>query len=316
MGQNPPMHGCTFLSLRFALACCGASITQAAHAQSDLLQQSATLRKIQQAGVIAVGHRESSVPFSFLNARQQPVGYSIDICDRIVSAVQKRLGMRRLDVKRIPVTSATRIPMVANGSIDMECGVTTNNRERQAKVDFSLTIFVAESRLVSRKSHPIVRIDDLRGQAVVSTMGTTSIKHLTALNDARGLGATILSVKDDPEAFGMVTHNRAAAYAMDDVLLRSSVAATGRAQDYVISSEVLAVEPYGILLPKGDTPFKHLADETIKSLFASGEIHHIYRKWFQSPIPPQQLNLELPMPDVLRRIIAKPTDSGDPASYR
>ena len=123
-------------------------------------------------------------------------------------------------------------------------------------------------------------------------------------------------VVDDPEAFGMVTRNRAAAYAMDDVLLRSSVAATGRAQDYVISSEVLAVEPYGILLPKGDAPFKDLADETIKSLFASGEIHHIYRKWFQSPIPPQQLNLELPMPDVLRRIIAKPTDSSDPASYR
>lgn len=308
------MHGAPFPSARLLLA--SLALTLAAQASAAEPLQSVTLRKIQQSGVIAIGHRESSVPFSFLNGRQQPVGYSIDICDRIVAAVQKRLGLRQLDVKRVPVTSATRIPMVANRSIDLECGVTTNNLERQAKVDFSLTIFVAESRLVSKQSQPIVRIDDLRGRSVVSTAGTTSIRHLSELNEKRGLKATIIAVKDDPEAFSMVTNDRAVAYAMDDVLLRSTVAATGRAQDYVISSEVLGVEPYGIMLPKGDAQFKRLADDTIAALYASGQIRHIYRKWFQSAIPPQQLNLDLPMPAVLQRIIAKPTDSGNPADYR
>lgn len=296
--------------LLLALLLCAAPFGAAA------AEESIALRKIREAGVISIGHRDTSMPFSYLDERQRPIGYSMSICDRIVEAVRLRLGLHQLERRFVPVTSATRIPLVANGTIDLECGVTTNNLERQKQVAFSVTTFVAASRLLSKKATPIVRVDDLRGKAVVSTVGTTSLRHVQDLNTQRGLDVTVLAGKDDAESFSMVEKDRAAAYAMDDVLLRGSIATSRRPEDFVISDEALSVEPYGVMLRKGDETFKRLVDETIVALFKSGEIHRIYGQWFESPIPPKGIVLGLPMHPALRRAIERPTDSGDPAVYR
>jgi glutamate/aspartate transport system substrate-binding protein len=182
-------------------------------------------------------------------------------------------------------------------------------------VAFTITTFVAESRLLSKKSSPVLRLEDLRGKVVTSTVGTTSLAHLQELYDRRGLDMTILASKDDPEAFRLVATDRAAAYAMDDALLHGTIARSAQPEDYVVSSERLAVEPYGIMLAKGDPEFKRLADHVIVGLFKSGEIMRLYRRWFQSPTPPRGINLAFPIFPSMLRLIAQPTDSPDPASY-
>jgi glutamate/aspartate transport system substrate-binding protein len=296
--------------LLLALVCCAAA-AQPAHAQT-----SPTLRKIRESGVITIAHRESSVPFSYLDDAQRPIGYSIAICDRIVEAVKLKLGLRDLERRYVPVSSATRVPMVANGTVDLECGVTTNNVERQKQVAFTVTTFVAASRLVSKKSSPVMKLDDLRGKAVTSTVGTTSLRHLQELYTGRHLDMSIVASKDDPDAFRLVETDRVAAYAMDDVLLRGTVALSRNPSDYVISYDALSVEPYGIMLSKSDPEFKRLADDAIVALFKSGEIQQLYRRWFQSPIPPHGINLNMPMLPAMQRVIEHPTDSPDPAVYR
>jgi glutamate/aspartate transport system substrate-binding protein len=294
--------------LILALLCACAAAAAAA-------QESATLRKIRESGVITLGYRDSQFPFSYLDDAQRPIGYTMDICDRIVDAVQERLGLRDLERRYVQVTSATRIPMVSNGTVDLECGVTTNTAERERQVAFTITTFVAESRLVSKKSAPVWRLEDLRGKVVTSTVGTTSLAHLQELYDKHGLDMTILASKDDPEAFRLVATDRAAAYAMDDALLHGTIARSAQPEDYVVSNERLAVEPYGIMLAKGDPEFKRLADQVIVGLFKSGEIMRLYRRWFQSPTPPRGINLAFPIFPSMLRLIAQPTDSPDPASY-
>jgi glutamate/aspartate transport system substrate-binding protein len=294
----------TLIAALFALASLAAQATD-----------SATLRKIRESGVITIGYRESQLPFSYLDGAQHPVGYTMDICERIVEAVKQRLGLRDLERRYVPVTSATRIPLVSNGTVDLECGVTTNTAERQREVAFTITTFVAESRLLSRRSAPVMHLDDLRGKVVTSTVGTTSLTHLQELYAAHGLDMTILAAKDDPDAFRLVVTGRADAYAMDDALLRGTIAKSGQPQDYVISSDRLAVEPYGIMLSKGDPEFKHLADKVIVDLFRSGDIYALYGRWFQSPIPPKGVNLAFPLFPSMRHLVAEPTDSPDPASY-
>ncbi|WP_425500860.1 amino acid ABC transporter substrate-binding protein [Pseudaquabacterium terrae] len=284
-------------------------------AAADAPADSFTLRKIREVGVISIGYREASVPFSYLDEQQRPVGYSMAICDHVVQAVKARLGLRELESRYVPVSSATRIPLVSNGSVDLECGVTTNNIERQRKVAFSVTTFVAASKLLSKKTQPVARIDDLRGKAVTSTVGTTSLRYLQELADERGIAMRIIAAKDDAEAFRLVETGRAAAYAMDDVLLRGTIAAARKPDDYMVSDEALSVEPYGIMLNRDDPEFKRLVDDTIVGLFKSGEIHRLYRRWFQSQIP-GGINLALPMHPAMRRVVDKPTDSGDPAHYR
>jgi glutamate/aspartate transport system substrate-binding protein len=280
------------------------------------INDSPTLRKIREAGVISLGYRDASVPFSYLDDAQRPIGYSVDICQRIVEAVKRRLGVRELELRYVPVSSATRVSMVANGSVDLECGVTTNNAERQRRVGFTITTYVAASRLVSRRTAPVMRLDDLRQKIVASTVGTTSLLHLQDLSTSRGLELQILAARDDPEAFRMVETGRAAAYAMDDVLLRATVAAARRPEDFVLSDEALSVEPYGIMLSRDDPEFKRVADEAITTLFRTGEIFRLYQRWFLSPIPPKGLNLQLPMHPAMRKLVEHPTDSADPAVYR
>jgi glutamate/aspartate transport system substrate-binding protein len=274
-----------------------------------------TLKKIKDTGTVTLGHRESSVPFSYYDDRQQAVGYAMDLCGRIVERIKSELKLAKLDVKLNPVTSATRIPLMANGTIDLECGSTTNNLERQKQVSFTITHFVTANRFVSKKSANLKTVDDLKGKTVVSTSGTTNIKQITEIGAQKGLNLNILAAKDHAEAFLMVETGRAAAFVMDDILLASLVAASKSPQDYVISADALSVEPYGIMLRRDDAPFKKAVDEAMIDTYRSGAINAIYDKWFLKAIPPKGLNLNVPMSAAFKKVVASPTDSGDPAVY-
>lgn len=278
-------------------------------------QETGTLKKIKETGVITLGVRDSSIPFSYLDDKQSYQGYSIDLCFKIVTAVQKQLGLTSLDVKLNPVTSATRIPLMANGTIDLECGSTTNNIERQKQVSFAPTTFVTANRILSKKSSNINSLADLKGKTVVSTSGTSNLKQLTTLNADQNLGINIITAKDHAEAFLTVETGRAAAFVMDDILLASLAASSKSPADYQISKEALSVEPYGIMLRKDDPAFKAVVDKAISNVLTSGDINRIYHKWFLQPIPPKNISLNWPISDQFKAVIAKPTDSGDPAAY-
>jgi glutamate/aspartate transport system substrate-binding protein len=276
-----------------------------------------TLKNIKETGAITLGFRDSSIPFSYLDDNQKPVGFAMDICYKIVDAVKKELKLDKLEVKLNPVTSATRIPLMANGTVDLECGSTTNNAERQKQVWFTNTHFLTASRFVSKKSNKLDKIDDLKGKSVVSTSGTTNIKQLTEANAARNLGINIIPAKDHAEAFLMVETDRAVAFVMDDILLASLVAGSKEPAAYVISSDAFSKpEPYGIMLRKDDTAFKKVVDAATAALYKSGEGQKLYEKWFMSKIPPKGLNLNTPIGPELKHELANPSDSPDPDSYK
>ena len=278
--------------------------------------QEGTLKKIKDTGSITIGHRDASIPFSYYDDKQRPIGYAMDLCHRIVDAVKKELKLQKLDVKYQLVTSANRIPLMANGTIDLECGSTTNNLERQKQVWFTITHFVTANRFVAKRSAKLNTLDDLKGKTVVSTAGTTNIKQITELNTQKNLGANIISANGHPEAFLMVETGRAAAFVMDDILLYSLVATSKAPKNYAISKDALSVEPYGIMLRKDDEAFKKVVDAAMTQIYKSGQINGIYQKWFQKAIPPKNVNLNLPMSAQLKKVIANPTSSGDPNDYK
>jgi len=296
--------------LGFALA---ASIgVSQAHAE-DL---TGTLKNIKETGAITLGFRDSSIPFSYLDDNQKPIGFAMDICDAIVDAVKNELKLDRLKVELNPVTSSTRIPLLANGTIDLECGSTTNNAERQKQVAFTNTHFLTATRFVSKKSNHLNSIDDLKGKPVVATSGTTNIKQLTEANAARNLGITIIPAKDHAEAFLMVETDRAVAFVMDDILLASLVAGSKDPSIYAISKDAFSKpEPYGVMLRRDDPAFKKVVDAATAALYTSGEGQKLYDKWFMQKIPPKGLNLNTPIAPELKAEFAKPSDSPDPASY-
>jgi glutamate/aspartate transport system substrate-binding protein len=205
---------------------------------------------------------------------------------------------------------------MANGTIDLECGSTTNNLERQKQVWFTITHFVTANRFVAKRSAKLSTLDDLKGKTVVSTAGTTNIKQITELNTQKNLGANIISANGHPEAFLMVETGRAAAFVMDDILLYSLVATSKAPKNYAISKDALSVEPYGIMLRKDDEAFKKVVDAAMTQIYKSGQINGIYQKWFQKAIPPKNVNLNLPMSAQLKKVIANPTSSGDPNDYK
>jgi len=274
-----------------------------------------TLKKIKDTGTITIGHRDSSIPFSYYDENQKPVGYAMDICYKIVDAVKQKLNMPNLKVALNPVTSATRIPLMANGTIDLECGSTTNNAERKQQVDFGMTYFVVKYRYVTKASSGMDKMADMKGKTMVSTAGTTDIKALNELNTAQNYGMNILSAKDHAEAFLMVETGRAAAFLMDDILLYGLVANSKNPKEFHISSESLGVEPYSLMLRKDDPQFKKVVDDTMSQLYKSGEIEKIYNKWFTSPIPPKNINLNFPISDALKKVFQNPTDNADPKVY-
>ena len=300
---------------RIALGLAGLGfIVAGAAAQAQALD--GTLKKIKDSGKITLGVRESSSPFSFLDDNQKIIGYSVDLCMKVVDAVKTELKMPNLTVETLPVTSATRIPLMANGTIDLECGSTTNNLERQQQVAFLYTTFVTADRFVSKKSANLKTLEDLKGKTLVSTSGTSNLKEVIEINGQKNLGINIVPAAEHPASFAMVETGRAAAFAMDDILLYDLVAKSKSPADYVISPEAISIQPYGIMARKGDDAFKKVADGALASVFKSGEITKIYAKWFLSPIPPKNINLNVPMSDQLKHVIASPTDSGDPAAYK
>ena len=280
------------------------------------IAQEGTLGKIKSSGAITVGHRDASLPFSYYDDKQRPIGYAMDICARIVDAVKAELKMPNLKVNYQLVTSANRIPLLANGTIDMECGSTTNNIARQEQVWFTNTHFVTANRWIAKKSSNVKKLADLKGKTVVSTAGTTNIKQITEINAAQNLGMNIISANGHPEAFQMVETGRAVAFVMDDILLAGLAAQSRTPKDYEISADALSVEPYGIMVRKDDKAFKALADKATAALYTSGQINAIYSKWFEKPVPPKNVNLGLPMGAALKKVMAKPTDSGDPKVYQ
>jgi len=296
--------------LSLFLAAAALAITLPATAQEG------TLKKIKDSGSITIGHRDASIPFSYYDDKQQPVGYAMDLCLRIADAVKTALKMPKLEIKYQLVTSANRIPLMANGTIDLECGSTTNNIARQEQVWFTTTHFVTANRWVAKKSANIKSLADLKGKTIVSTAGTTNIKQITEINGQQNLGMNIISANGHPEAFQMVETGRAVAFVMDDILLYSLAAQSRSPNDYAISADALSVEPYGIMVRKDDKPFKQVVDAAMNGVYKSGQINAIYEKWFQKPIPPRGLNLNIPMSDSFKKVVAKPTDSGDPAAYK
>jgi len=284
-------------------------------APANAQELTGTLKKIKDSGAITLGHREVSMPFSYYDDNQKVVGYAMDLCAKIVDAVKADLKLDKLEVKLNPVTSSTRIPLIANGTVDLECGSTTNNLEREKQVAFTITHFVTANRFMSKKANNFKTVDDLKGKTIVSTSGTTNIKQITEINAAKNLGMTILAAKDHAEAFLMVETDRAAAFVMDDIILYSLVSIAKTPADYVINADALSVEPYGIMMRKDDAPFKKVVDAEMTRIYKSGEINTIYEKWFLKPIPPKGINLNVPMSDSFKKVVASPTDSGDPAVY-
>jgi glutamate/aspartate transport system substrate-binding protein len=281
------------------------------------IAQDGTLKKIKDNGFITIGHRDASIPFSYYDDKQQPIGFAMDLCAKIVDAVKANLKMPNLQVKYQLVTSANRIPLIANGTVDLECGSTTNNVERQKQVGFTITHFLTANRYVTKKSAGIKSVDDLKGKTIVSTSGTTNIKQATELNTAKNMGMNIIPANGHPEAFQMVETGRAVAFVMDDILLYTLVAQASNPSDYVISSDALSLpEPYGIMMHKDDAAFKKVADDAMTAVYKSGEINKIYAKWFTSPVPPKGINYNVPMSAQFKNLIANPTSSGDPTVYK
>lgn len=283
---------------------------------APLAAQEGTLKKIKDSGSITIGHRDASIPFSYYDDKQQVVGYAVDLCLKIVDAVKSELKMPSLKVNYQLVTSANRIPLMANGTIDLECGSTTNNIARQEQVGFTITHFVTANRWIAKKSANIRALADLKGKTIVSTAGTTNIKQITEINGAQNLGMNIISANGHPEAFQMVETGRAVAFVMDDILLYSLAAQSRSPGDYAISSEALSVEPYGIMVRKDDAAFKKVVNAAMTNIYKSGQINAIYEKWFLKPVPPKGINLNVPMSDQFKKVVANPTDSGDPAAYK
>jgi glutamate/aspartate transport system substrate-binding protein len=264
------------------------------------IEHSATLKRVRDTATITIGVRESSLPFSFIDSQKQPQGYSVDLCLKVADAVKNELKLPRLDVRFVAVTSTNRIAMVKDGKVDLECGSTTNTRERQKDVAFAYTTFVAGIRMLAKKSSNINGIEDLRGKTIVVTRGTTSEKMLRRMNEERVLKLTILESKDHDESFAAVAEGRAVAFPMDDVLLYGLISKAAKPDEFAVVGKYLSVEPYAIMLRKDEPAFERLVDRTLNEMFQSGEIRKVYARWFATK------ELTVPMNRYLREAFAVP----------
>ncbi len=299
--------------MRFAPRALGVAIVAALLATPVVAEElTGTLKKIKESGTIVLGHRDASIPFSYLGSDpRQPEGYSHDLQIKVVEALKKELNLPDLKVRYNLVTSQTRIPLVQNGTVDLECGSTTNNVERQQQVGFSVGIFEVGTRLLTKvkDGQPAYKdFPDLAGKNVVTTAGTTSERILKAMNADKQMKMNVISTKDHGEAFNMLESGRAVAFMMDDALLAGEMAKARKPADWVITGTPQSYEIYGCMVRKGDEAFKKAVDDAIVAYFKSGEVNKSYDKWFQQPIPPKGLNLQFPMSDELKKLIAEPTD--------
>jgi glutamate/aspartate transport system substrate-binding protein len=272
--------------------------------------QPPTLETIAKTGTIRLGYADRNVPFSYLGTGPEPIGYSIELCLRVADSIKKKLGLQELKIDFVKRTPSNRIMLLNDGTIDMECVASTNTEERRKAVWFSYSHFITGTRYVALKSSGLNTVGDLAGRTVVVTTGTINIAQLNVLNRKLGLNIAVLQNDSTEGGFEMVTENRASAFVMDDILLRSFVAETGRPEDYSISNEYLAPpQPYGLMLRHGDTGFRDAVNDALGKIYASGEIEKIYDKWFNAPIPPNGMNLKRPLPGDLEEVFRKPVDT-------
>lgn len=264
-----------------------------------------TLAKIKQTGTVVIGYRDDSFPFSYLDG-DRPIGYSIDLCMKVVDAIRKDLKRPDIAVKFSRITSATRISALKTGEVDIECESATNTAERRKEVAFTIPTFYALTRMLARNDGKVQTHFDLRGRTVVTTQSTTPEKLLKERKES--YGATIVLGKSHQESFDMVVSGKADAFVMDDVLLFAMRAASAEPEKLAITGNPLSVEPLALMLRKDDPAFKKLVDTEIARVITQNEIGAIYRKWFESPIPPKQVNLKLPMSYVLKDSFKAPSD--------
>ena len=284
------------------LTCLGATVWGGgAHAAG-------VLDRVGAGGKLLIGHRESSIPFSYVDTDKKPVGYAVDLCLKLAEAVRKKTGAKNMQVEMVQVTSANRIAMVAEGKVDLECGSTTNNAERREKVAFTVPHFITGARLLVRANARIDRIEDLEGKKLVSTKGTTPLKAAEQANRERLLGVTILEAPDHAKAVEMVEKGDADAFVMDDVLLYGLAANRPKPDALKVVGKFLTTEPLAIMLSKNDPEFKKLVDEEMRRLIVSKEIQPVYDKWFLKPIPPNDKALNLPVSYLLRDFWKYPSD--------
>jgi glutamate/aspartate transport system substrate-binding protein len=293
--------------IKFISVLVGAGLIAGTAQAQDL---TGTLKKIKDTGSITVGHRESSIPFSYLDDKQKPIGYAMDLCMRIVDAVKTELKMPNLKVNLQPVTSSNRIPLLQNGTIDLECGSTTNSVTRQQQVAFGPTYFVINVTAAVKKASNINSLADLSGKTISTTSGTTSVPLLKTYEKTKNAEIKEIYGKDHAEAFLLMVDDRVAAFVMDDILLAGQIANARNPSDFRIIPESLRQEPYSMMLRKDDPQFKALVDKTIGGIMKSGEIEKIYAKWFTSPIPPKNINLNFPMTPPLKEAFKTPNDKG------
>ncbi|MEJ1126539.1 transporter substrate-binding domain-containing protein [Variovorax sp. CCNWLW225] len=272
------------------------------------VQAADTLAKIAESGKITLAYRESSVPFSYLDGPNKPIGFSVELSNAVVEAVKKKLNKPNLQVQLMPVTSQNRIPLITNGTVDLECGSTTNNTARGKDVAFAVNHFYTGTRLLTKKSSKIKDYADLAKKTVASTTGTTNALVMRKYNTEKNLDMDIVLGKDHADAFLLVESDRAVAFAMDDILLFGLIANAKNPADYEVVGEALQVEPYACMLPKDDPVFKKLVDDTFTGMMKSGEFEKLYTKWFMSPIPPKNVPLNLPMSQQLKDNLKTPSD--------
>jgi glutamate/aspartate transport system substrate-binding protein len=292
-------------SLRVSLlAVVGLALASTASAQ----ELTGTLKKIKDSNSITLGHRESSIPFSYYDDKQQVIGYSHELMLKVVDAVKSELGTPGLEIKLNPVTSQNRISLVQNGTVDIECGSTTNNTERQKQVAFSNSIFVIGTRLMTKKDSGVKDFADLNGKNVVTTAGTTSERLLRKMNEDKKLGMNIISAKDHGESFLTLETGRAVAFMMDDALLYGEMAKAKKASDWAVVGTPQSFEAYGCMLRKDDPAFKKTVDAALAKAMISGDAEKIYNKWFMNPIPPKGLNLSFPLSPDVAKLYKAPND--------
>lgn len=271
-------------------------------------QLTGTLKKIKDTGVITLGVRESSIPFNYNLGGVRQVGYSYDINIKIVEAIKDQLKLPNLQVKEIPITSQNRITLLQNGTIDIECGSTTNNLERQKQVAFSNTIFIIGTRVMVKKDGGIKDWPDLKGKNVVTTAGTTSERLLRKMNDEQKLGINIISTKDHGQSFLTLESGRAVGFMMDDALLYGERAKARNPADWVVVGKPQSRESYGCMLRRDDPAFKKVSDTVVAGMMKDGSINTLYTKWFMQPVPPKGLNLDFPLSEDMKTLFKTPND--------
>jgi glutamate/aspartate transport system substrate-binding protein len=268
-----------------------------------------TLAKIAETGGIAIGYRQGESPFSFEDVDGSVIGFSIDLCQRVVERIRTELGRADIVVTYVVATPATRFILVKTGAIDLECAATTNNAERREMVEFSFPHFLTATHVMSRRADSIERLQDLAGHTVAAASGTVNIEQLNALNREQNLNIAVLPTKSTAEAFDMVVSGRVSAFVTDGILLAAKIAEMPDPTLYALSSYALSrSEPYGLLLRRNDDAFKVLVNETLRAVYRSGDIDVLYAKWFASPIPPSGINLNLPMSADMAKAFSDPVE--------